>query len=304
MNVQRHREAVLARSDMRRGRNLFRAWAPLGRLVRKNPAAAVSGFVILIILLAAITAPWITPYDPYQPRVGPRLHAPSFKYFLGTDSLGRDMLSRIIIGSQVALLVGTTSIALGVGIGTLIGLISGWTGGLVDQIAQRFIDAMMAIPGLVLAMALASVLGTGLDKLILALSIFSIPVAARTVRGSVLSAKTQAYVEAARALGSSAGRMMFRHVLPNTMAPIIVIVSIQIGTTILAEAALSFVGLGVQPPTPSWGQLLSGAGRTYMERAPWLAIFPTLAISITVLAFNFFGDGLRDVLDPRLRGSD
>jgi ABC-type dipeptide/oligopeptide/nickel transport system permease subunit len=158
VNLQSRTEAGPSRSDMHHGRKLFKAWAPLGRLVRRNPAAAVSGIVILVILLAAISAPWLAPYDPYQPRVGPRLHAPSFKYFLGTDSLGRDMLSRIIIGSQVAILVGTTSIALGVGIGTLIGLVSGWAEGLVDQISQRFIDAMMAIPGLVLAMALASVL--------------------------------------------------------------------------------------------------------------------------------------------------
>ncbi|GIX47480.1 MAG: glutathione ABC transporter permease GsiD [Candidatus Tectimicrobiota bacterium] len=272
-------------------------------LARRNPAAAVSALVVMGIVLVALTAPWITPYDPYQPRVGPRLHPPSLHYPMGTDSLGRDMLSRIILGSQVALLVSTVSIALGVSLGTLIGLVSGWTEGLVDQALQRLIDAMMAIPGLVLAMALASVLGTGLDKVILALSIFTIPVAARTVRGTVLSAKTEAYVEAARALGASSTRLLFTHILPNTLAPIIVVVSIQIGITILAEAALSFVGLGVQPPTPSWGQLLSGAGRTYMERAPWLAIFPTVAISVTVLAFNFLGDGLRDILDPRLRGS-
>jgi ABC-type dipeptide/oligopeptide/nickel transport system permease subunit len=213
------------------------------------------------------------------------------------------MLSRIIIGSQVVLLVSVSSIGLGVSVGTLIGLISGWTEGVVDHLFQRLIDAMMAIPGLVLAMALASVLGTGIDKVILALSIFTIPVAARTVRGTVLSVKTEAYVEAARAIGATSWRMIFRHVLPNILAPIIVVVSIQIGTTILAEAALSFVGLGVQPPTTSWGQLLSGAGRTYMERAPWLAICPTAAISLTVLAFNFLGDGLRDILDPKLRGS-
>jgi ABC-type dipeptide/oligopeptide/nickel transport system permease subunit len=273
------------------------------RLARNNPAAAVSAVIVLGVILAAINAPWIMPYDPYQPRVGPRLHAPSLQYPMGTDSLGRDLLSRVILGSQVALLVSLTSIVLGVSIGTLIGLLSGWTEGAVDQIGQRFIDALMAIPGLVLAMALASVLGTGLDKVILALSIFTIPVAARTVRGAVLSTKTEAYVEAAQALGASAWRLVFLHILPNTMAPIIVVVSIQIGITILAEAALSFVGLGVQPPTPSWGQLLSGAGRTYMEQAPWLAIFPTAAISLTVLAFNFLGDGLRDALDPRLRGS-
>lgn len=275
----------------------------LWRLARQHPAAAVSGLIVLGIVLVALSAVWITPHDPYQPRVGPRLQAPTLRYPMGTDSLGRDMLSRIIVGSQVALLVSITSIALGASLGTLIGLVSGWTEHVVDHVLQRFIDAMMAIPGLVLAMALASVLGTGLDKVILALSIFTIPVAARTVRGTVLSTKTEAYVEAARALGASPWRMMFIHILPNTMAPIIVVVSIQIGITILAEAALSFVGLGVQPPTPSWGQLLSGAGRTYMEQAPWLAIFPTLAISLTVLAFNFLGDGLRDILDPRLRGS-
>ncbi len=292
-------EVVLTPYSVQRRSPRHRLW----RVVRSNPAAAVSGVLILVIVLVAISASWITPYDPYEPRVGPRLQGPTLRHPLGTDSLGRDLLSRIIIGCQVALLVSTTSIALGVSIGTLIGLVSGWTEGIVDQISQRLIDAMMAVPGLVLAMALAAVLGTGLDKLILALSIFTIPVATRTVRGTVLSTKTEAYIEAARALGATPWRMMFIHVLPNTMAPIIVVVSIQIGITILAEAALSFVGLGVQPPTPSWGQLLSGAGRTYIERAPWLAVFPTVAISLTVLAFNFLGDGLRDAWDPRLRGA-
>jgi ABC-type dipeptide/oligopeptide/nickel transport system permease subunit len=288
---------------VRHGGQRSSSWWHAWRVIRRNPIAALSALIVLGIVVVALSAPWITPYDPYQSCVGPRLHAPSLQYPLGTDSLGRDMLSRIIIGSQVVLLVSVSSIGLGVSVGTLIGLVSGWTEGVVDQIFQRLIDAMMAIPGLVLAMALASVLGTGIDKVILALSIFTIPVAARTVRGTVLSVKTEAYVEAARALGATSWRMMFLHVLPNIMAPIIVVVSIQVGVTILAEAALSFVGLGVQPPTTSWGQLLSGAGRTYMERAPWLAIFPTAAISLTVLACNFLGDGRRDILDPKLRGS-
>jgi ABC-type dipeptide/oligopeptide/nickel transport system permease subunit len=303
VNTRGSTETVVSRPDIQNGVQRHSFWSRLGRVMQNNPAPAVSGVIILVIVLVAISAPWITPYDPYKPRAGPRLQAPTFRYPMGTDSLGRDMLSRIILGSRVALLVSTTSIALGVSIGTLVGLVSGWMEGMVDQISQRFIDAMMAVPGLVLAMALAAVLGTGLDKVILALSIFTIPVAARTVRATVLSIKTEAYVEAVRALGASSCRMLFIHILPNIMAPIIVVISIQIGITILAEAALSFVGLGVQPPTPSWGQLLSGAGRTYLERAPWLAIFPTVAISLTVLAFNFLGDGLRDVLDPRLRGS-
>jgi peptide/nickel transport system permease protein len=303
VNSRSSTEAVSSPPHVDNGKPRSSSRSRLGLVIRHNPAAAVSGMIILVIVFVAISAAWITPYDPYQPRVGPRLQAPTLRYPMGTDSLGRDLLSRIILGSQVALLVSTTSIILGVSIGSFIGLLSGWMEGLVDQVFQRLIDAMMAIPGLVLAMALASVLGTGLDKVILALSIFTIPVAARIVRATVLTTKTEAYVEAAQALGATSWRLMFIHILPNTLAPILVIVSIQIGITILAEAALSFIGLGVQPPTPSWGQLLSGAGRTYLERAPWLAIFPTVAISLTVLAFNFLGDGLRDVLDPRLRGS-
>jgi peptide/nickel transport system permease protein len=271
--------------------------------IQRNPVGAASALVVLGIILVALFADILEPFDPAKIAVGPRLGPPSIRYPFGTDQLGRDMFSRIIAGTRVALFLSCFSIIAGTTVGTFVGLMSGWMGGAVDQVLQRMIDALMAIPGLVLALALVAMLGPGFDKIIIALSIFAIPTVARTVRGTVLSAKQNVYVEAAQALGSSGFRVLLRHIMPNVAAPLIIVMTLQLGTVILGEAALSFLGLGVQPPSVSWGQMLSGPARRMMEQAPWLVIFPTLAISITVLAINFLGDTLRDIWDPKLRGS-
>jgi ABC-type dipeptide/oligopeptide/nickel transport system permease subunit len=271
--------------------------------LQRNPAGAVSAAIVLGIILVALFADVLTPFEPTRIAAGPRLAAPSMRHPFGTDQLGRDMLSRIIAGTRVAIFLSCASIFTGTVIGTFIGLLSGWMEGSVDQVMQRLVDALMAIPALVLALALVAMLGPGFDKIILALSVFAVPTVARIVRGTVLSAKQGVYVEAARSLGSSAFRILLRHILPNVAAPLIIVMTLQLGTVVLGEAALSFLGLGVQPPTVSWGQMLSGSARRMMEQAPWLVIFPTLAISITVLAMNFLGDTLRDIWDPKLRGS-
>ncbi|GBD11630.1 Glutathione transport system permease protein GsiD [bacterium HR23] len=296
------RWGVTAGADYRPAPTLAWRWKRLVALARRNPAGAVSLGMILFIALVAILAPWLAPHDPSALGVGPRLSKPSLTYPFGTDNLGRDLLSRIIAGTRTALIVSSASVSLGVLVGTALGLVSGWFRGLVDDALQRLIDSLMAIPPLVLAMALVAVLGPGLWKLLLALAIFLLPAAARTVRGAVLSAREEVYVEAARAIGAPTLRILLRHILPNVTAPIIIVVTVHIGAVIISEAALSFVGLGIQPPMVSWGQMLSLA-RPFMESAPWLVAFPTGAIALTVLAFNFLGDALRDIWDPRLRGS-
>jgi len=273
-------------------------------LARRNPVGVASALIVLGIILVALFADLLAPFDPARIAAGPRLSPPSVQHPFGTDHLGRDMLSRVIAGARVALLLSFASILAGAVIGTVIGLASGWLEGLTDQILQRLIDALMAFPGLVLALALVAMLGPGFEKIIIALSVFSIPTVARTVRGTVLSAKQNVYIEAANALGASSRRLLLRHILPNITAPLIVVMTVQLGTAILGEAALSFLGLGVQPPAVSWGQMLSGPARRMMEQAPWLVMFPTLAISLTVLAINFLGDTLRDMWDPKLRGSE
>lgn len=277
-------------------------WKGLVATARRNPAGAVSLAIILLIVFVAIAGPWLAPYNPAAFSVGPRLAKPSLAHPFGTDNLGRDLLSRIIAGTRTALVVSAAAVGLGMLVGTTIGLLSGWFRGVVDDTLQRLIDALMAIPPLVVAMALVAVLGPGLWKLLIALATFLLPAAARTVRGAVLAARQELYVEAAQAIGASTPRILLRHILPNVAAPIIIVVTVQIGAVILSEAALSFVGLGIQPPAVSWGQMLSQA-RPQMENAPWLVAFPTGAIALTVLAFNFLGDALRDVWDPRLRGS-
>jgi ABC-type dipeptide/oligopeptide/nickel transport system permease subunit len=285
---------VVTRSRL--GRGLWHA--------RRNPVGVLSALLVLGVILVAIFGDVLAPFEPTRVAAGPRLSHPSARHPFGTDQLGRDLLSRIIAGARVALFLGFTSILASTVLGTAIGLIAGWFEGLADQVLSRLVDALMAVPALVLALALVSVLGPGFDKIIIALTAFSIPTVARTVRGTVLSAKQNLYIEVARALGSATSRVLLRHILPNVAAPLIIVMTLQLGTAILGEAALSFLGLGVQPPAVSWGQMLSGPARRMMEQAPWLVIFPTLAISLTVLALNFLGDTLRDLWDPKLRGSE
>lgn len=270
--------------------------------ILRQPMGGISASIILVIVVVALTAPIIAPYDPIQISRD-TFQSPSASHIMGTDDLGRDMFSRIAYGARISLYVGLLSVVFGTLTGTLVGLVSGFLGGWVDLIIQRVVDAILAFPGIVLAMALVSVLGTNTTNALLAIAIVIIPTTSRVIRGAVLSVKQNVYVEAAQSIGATPMRVMFRHVLPNVVAPILILVSASLGNAILVEASLSFLGLATQPPDPSWGLMLSGTGRRYMEQAPWLAIFPGLAISLTVLAFNMLGDVVRDVLDPRLRGS-
>jgi len=260
---------VITPSRLRRG------WAT----ARRNPAGVASALVVLAVVAVAIFADFLAPFDPARGAAGPRLSRPSGSYPFGTDHLGRDLLSRVIAGTRIALVLGFTSILASTVVGTAVGGVAGWFEGKVDQVLSRLVDALMAIPALVLALALVAVLGPGFGKIILALTAFSIPITARTVRGAVLSAKQNLYIEVAIALGSTTTRVLLRHILPNITAPLIIVMTLQLGTAILGEAALSFLGLGVQPPAVSWGQMLSGPARRVMEQAPWLVIFPALAIS-------------------------
>lgn len=278
----------------------------LWTLAKRKPLGAISAVVLAALIVVALLAPLIAPYDPYQFNLNERglpirLRYPDQQFLFGTDTHGRDVLSRVIYGARVSLLVGFCSVALGTCVGTLIGLMSGYWQGKIDQGLQRGVDTLMAFPGIVLALAVLSVLGQSLANIILVIALVIAPGSSRVVRGAVLSIKQNAYVDAARAAGASSWRIVLYHILPNVFAPILVIASVWLGNAIVIEAALSFLGLGTPPPTPTWGGMLGGEGRRSLETAPYLAIFPGLAISIVVLAFNMFGDALRDILDPRLR---
>jgi len=275
----------------------------IASFARAKPLAAIGALIIVLMVVAAVAAPAIARQDPARINTRAAFLPPSTAHWFGTDNYGRDMFSRIIYGSRVALEVGLLGTLLGVGGGSLIGLLCGYFGGRLDLVLMRVIDAVQAFPGLILAMAIVGVVGPSLTMAFIAIAITLIARPARVVRGSVLSAKATPWVESARLLGASDARIMFRHILPNVLAPIIVLASLTLGIAILVEASLSFLGLGVQPPTPAWGSMLSGAGANYFSTYPLLAIFPGVAISLAVFAFNLFGDGLRDVLDPRLRGA-
>src|SRR6266446_1034872 len=271
-------------------------------MIKRKPLGAAAASIILLIVFTAIFADVLAPYDPLFTHPEIRLAPPSWQHPFGTDDIGRDVCSRIIYGARISLWVGLLAVGIGTVAGTIIGLICGYWEGRLDLVLQRFMDALMAIPGLILALAIVSVLTPNTTNAMLAIAVVIIPGNSRIVRGAVLSAKQNPYVEAARALGCGHLRMIVSHILPNVTAPILIIASIWLGNAIFIEASLSFLGLGTQPPTPSWGLMLSSTGRAFMEQAPWLAIFPGLAISLAVLGFNLFGDTLRDVWDPKLRG--
>ena len=278
----------------------------LMRFIVSKPVGGAGGLIVLIIVFGAIFAPLVAPFDPYEFNLDEdgmpvRLEGPDRDYLLGTDAIGRDVLSRIIYGARVSLIVGLGAVALGVTLGTIIGLISGYFVGKIDQVLQRVVDTLMAIPAIVLALAVMTMLQPGIFNIILVIAIVIAPGSARVVRSTVLAIKQNVYIEAARSVGATDSRIVFRHILPNVFAPIIIIASIWVGNAIVIEAALSYLGLGTPPPTPSWGGMLALEGRRYLENAPWLAIAPGVAISIAVLAVNMLGDALRDVLDPRLR---
>ena len=275
----------------------------LGRVARNKPVGTFSAVVIIVMVLSGIFADAVAPFDPLEAHVKDRLQGPSLTYWMGTDNLGRDVFSRVTHGARISLLIAIPAVILGVGAGSIIGIISGYLGGWFDLLVQRLLDASQAIPSLILALAVIAVLGAGIDKVIYVIAFIAVPWNGRVVRGSVLAIKENQYIDAARSVGAGNFRIMFRHILPNVVAPILVLVSVLLGAAIIIEASLSFLGLGVPPPEPSWGGMLSREGRSFMERAPTLALFPGLAISVVVLAFNLLGDTLRDIWDPRLRGS-
>ena len=282
------------------GMTLGRAGA-LWRSLKRKPLGLASAAVLAVLVLTAIFADVLAPYDPLAAQPEIRLAPPSWAHFFGTDDIGRDVFSRIIYGARISLWVGLLAVGIGTFAGMIIGLACGYWEGRLDIIVQRVMDAIQAIPGLMLALAIVSVLKPSTTNAMIAIAVVIIPGNSRIVRGTVLSAKQNPYVEAALALGSRHPRILATHILPNVTAPILIIASIWLGNAILIEATLSFLGLGTQPPTPSWGLMLSSTGRAFMEQAPWLAIFPGLAISIAVLGFNLFGDTLRDAWDPKLR---
>jgi peptide/nickel transport system permease protein len=269
------------------------------RLARRKPALVGLAVVVLFIAVAVL-APLIAPADPIRGNWDAIRKAPTAAHWLGTDELGRDVLSRILWGARASLMAGIVSVGLALALGVPLGLVAGYAGGVFEAIAMRLIDAALAIPFLILAIALATFLGPSLNNAMLAIGFSATPVFARLTRGQVLSAKHEDYVEAARALGNPPWRIALRHILPNVLPPILVQSTLAIAGAIIAEAALSFLGLGQQPPQPSWGSMLNAA-RSFLGQAPWLAIAPGAAIFVVVLAFNMFGDGLRDALDPRDR---
>jgi peptide/nickel transport system permease protein len=277
----------------------------LRRLVRRRTAL----FGLLVVLLtaaAAIFAPLVSPFDPYLQEIGQRLQPPGWQdaqgrvHWLGTDHLGRDILSRIVHGARIALLVGLAAVAISGVLGMVVGLVSGYFGGRIDDAFMRLADVQLAFPFILLAIAVIGVLGPSLRNIIVVIGVSSWVVYARVVRGEVLSIREREYIHAAAALGGGAGRIIVRHVLPNAFTPWLVVATLDMARVIVIESALSFLGLGVQPPTPTWGGMLSD-GRVYLSTAWWLATFPGLAILLTVLGINLFGDGLRDTLDPRLK---
>jgi len=262
--------------------------------------ALFGAIVVIAVLLMALCAPLISPYDPIKQDLSIALAAPSLVHLLGTDNNGRDVLTRVIWGTRISLIAGLTSVAIGVIAGSVLGLMAGYWGGPIDDLLMRLVDAVLSFPALVLALALGAVLGAGLSGVLVALGVVYTPTFARLMRGQVLTIRTREYVHAARLLGGRDWWILARHVLPNTATPIVVQASLSIGFAILAEASLSFLGLGVQPPDPAWGSMIN-AGRGYLQQAPWMVFGPGAALFLTVLALNFVGDGIRDALDPRTR---
>jgi len=270
--------------------------------VRRKPLGAAGGLVLAGMLALALLAERVAPYGYDEADIFSRLKAPSEAHWLGTDNLGRDLLSRVIYGARVSMAVGFGGVALGLLLGTAVGLVSGYFGGRLDLVLQRVVDAFMCFPLLLVALTIMALLGPGLGNVILTLGLVLGVRDSRVIRSAVLSVKAHLYLEAARALGAAHAAMIGRHVLPNILAPIIILGTVNLGAIILTEAALSFLGFGVPPPRPSWGGMLSGAGLVHMLRAPWLALWPGVALSLAVFGANMLGDALRDLLDPRLRG--
>lgn len=275
--------------------------AQLLQFSRRNPLGAAGGIIVLVMMVMAAFADWITFYDPMANDFGVMHEAPSTAYWLGTDQFGRDVYTRIVYGARTALLVGFASAFIGGSIGLVLGVGSAYFGGKIDLFFQRVMDVFMAFPLIILALAVVSIFGTGVWNVIIAITIPFIPRSARIVRSSALAIREIPFIDAARTCGFSHARIILRHMVPNVMAPYLIVVTAAVGQAILIEASLSYLGLGVQEPTPAWGLMLRGGAEEYAESAPWMAIFPGLAISLAVFGFNLFGDALRDALDPKLR---
>jgi peptide/nickel transport system permease protein len=276
-------------------------WEKSKTLTKKNPLGAFGLVVVIVMVFMALFADIITWHDPVDISFEHMLVVPSWEFLLGTDQLGRDIFSRIVYGARTALLVGITASVVGAAIGLVLGVASAYFGGTFDLLFQRFMDVFMAFPLIILALAIVSIFGGGVDKVILAITIPFIPRCARVVRSNALAIREIPYVDAARAMGFSHTRIILRHMVPNVMAPFLIMITAFVGQAILTEASLSYLGMGVQEPTPAWGLMLQGGAEEYAESAPWVPIFPGLAITVAVFGFNLFGDAVRDTLDPRLR---
>lgn len=275
----------------------------IGRLFREKPLGAFGFVVCLVFLFCGVFADVLAPYGFNQISPVNRLKPPSARFWLGTDNLGRDMLSRCLYGAQLSVIIGLSAAALATVVSVLIGVVSGYLGGKFDLVMQRFVDAWMSFPDLIILIVVVSVVGPGMGPVIVLLGLLYGIGGSRIVRGAVLSVRENAYVHAAQSTGATLPRILWRHILPNVMAPVIVLFTTRVGAVILAESGLAFLGLGVPPPAPTWGGMLSGSGRSFMYLAPWLALAPGLCITVVVYAINVFGDALRDLLDPRMRGS-
>ena len=289
-------------------RALPRASSPLRRIWRgykkiaESPGAAISVVFLILLTLMAILAPVLSPRDPFETYVGPRLGAPSWEFPFGTDILGRDILSRIIYGSQLSLIVGILSAAVSLVFGVILGTVSGFYGGRVDSFLMKVVDVWLGFPPLILALAIVTILGKGVNNVIMAVGVSGIPRLARIVRAQVLSVRETSFIEASRALGVPAWRIMFVHIVPNVLSSVIVLSTLQVAGAIISAASLSFLGMGAQPPTAEWGLMLN-EGRAYMRHAWWMTVFPGMALFLTVMAVNLLGDRLREMLDPRfMRG--
>jgi peptide/nickel transport system permease protein len=292
-------ELAVPRREAARRQGL--AW--LGEFAFRKPLGAIGGLIVLALIVVALVAPWLAPYEYDVGNAAERLQGPTLAHPFGTDANGRDMLSRIIWGARISVTVGFGAVAISTLVAVSIGVVSGYFGGLVDLTVQRLVDIWISFPALVLLVSLVAVVGPGLWSVTVTLGILLAPGTSRVVRGAVIAIRHLPYIESASCIGAGHRRVILRYVLPNVFAPIIVLATVQLGTAILAESTLSFLGYGVPPPYPAWGAMLSGTGRAFMLQSPWLSIWPGLAISLVVFGFNMLGDALRDELDPRLRGT-
>lgn len=295
------RSAAMAAMPTIKQHRVRTPWREFWRRFRRQPVAMTAGLFIILLIAVAFVAPWLAPFDAENYFDYDRLtEGPSAMHWFGVDSLGRDIFSRVLLGTRLSLISGFFSVAIGAAIGTVLGLLAGYYEGWWDRIIMRISDVLFAFPGILLAIAVVAIMGSGMANVVIAVAIFSIPAFARLVRGNTLVLKQMTYIESARSIGASDVTIILRHILPGTLSSVVVYFTMRIGTSIITAASLSFLGLGAQPPTPEWGAMLNEA-RADMVMAPHVAIFPSLAIFLTVLAFNLLGDGLRDALDPKLK---